>query len=274
MNDLTIVGTITIDRLHFRDHTRESFGGAPWFATELSDLSGIKVGIVTNVGKDFPIEKISKPILKASKIDATHKKTTTLDIFPDQKGVPAIVKDLTGRIRSLDSLEGKVVVVSPLFQEVSTKLIKKLKKKFTTIVIDIQGFTRPPFKQNIKLSDKMKKEPKELSQLCKVADIIKFNENELNAVLPGLSLRKKLTALHSWGVNNIVITQADKACLISRSNEQLKTVPVKPVETSDTVGAGDKFLILLGTFLAKNNSLENSVINAQRSLQTIMEKKV
>ena len=274
MNELTIIGTITVDRLHFRHQIRESLGGIPWFATELNPNERLKMRIVTNVGKDFPFKKVPKHILKASKINVVCGNTTTLDIFPDRKGVPAIVKDFTGEIKNINSLRGKVIIISPLFQEISVKSIKKLRAKFTTMIIDIQGFTRQSFKQNMKLSDDIKAEPKELPQLCKLADVMKFSENEFEVVFPGLPLSKRLETLHSWGLKNIVITKSDKGCLISTTNSQPKTLSVKSVAISDTIGAGDKFLILLGTFLVKNNNFEDSVMKAQRKLQMIMKAQV
>lgn len=272
MNDLTIIGTITFDRLHFRDHTRESFGGAPWFAIELNQNKKLKIGIATNIGKDFPTEKIPERIFEASKINIVNETTTTLDIFPDQKGIPAKVRNFTGEIKNIDSLKGKVVIISPLFQEIPIKSIKQCRKRFTIMIIEIQGFTRPRFKQNMKLSNDIKTAPKKLSQLCKIADVIKFSENELDAILPELLLEEKLNKLHTWGLKNIVITQSNKGCLISERNSKIKTIQTKAVSLTNTVGAGDKFVFLLGTFLAKNNSFKDSVIKAQRSLQILMEK--
>lgn len=210
MNDLTIIGTITLDRLHFRDHTRESFGGAPWFAIKLSLKSELQIGIVTNVGKDFSTKRIPNNLFKTSEINVVKGNTTILDIFPDQEGVPTKVKDFTREIKNTNLLGGKVVIISPLFQEISIKSIKKLRRKFTIIIIDIQGFTRPPFKPNMKLSDDIKTEPKALSQLCKIADVIKFSDNELSAVLPRLPLEEKLSVLHALGVKNIVVTQSHR----------------------------------------------------------------
>jgi len=271
MNDLTIIGTITIDRLHTLDKVEKLFGGIPWFAIELSQDTNVKVGIITNIGEDFPKGNIPEFISKTSKINIVGKRTTALDIFPNQKGVPAKIRNFTGTIHLRDLPIGKVAIISPLFQEVSLNSIKKLRSKFTTIIIDIQGFTRPQFKLNMRLSDDIKTEPKELSQLCKIADIIKFSVNEFEVVLRGLSLTEKLKTLHSWGLNNIIVTKSDKGCLISTANSQPKLLPVKPILTNKTVGAGDKFLILMGTFLARNNTFENSVIKAQSKLQKIME---
>jgi hypothetical protein len=274
MNDLTIIGTITVDRLHFRHQVRESLGGIPWFATELSPNERLKMRIVTNVGKDFPFKKVPKHILKASKINIVCGNTTTLDIFPDRKGVPAIVKNFTGETKNINSLRGKVIIISPLFQEISVKSIKKLRAKFTIMIVDIQGFTRQSFKQNMKLSDDIKTEPRVLPQLCKIADIIKFSENEFDAIMPKLSLEEKLLTLHNLGLKNVIVTQSDKGCIISMNDSQPKILSVKPIRISDTVGAGDKFLILLGTFLAKNDSLEKSVVKAQRKLQTLMREQI
>lgn len=271
MNDLTVIGTITVDRLHFGKKIIESLGGAPWFAVELSKSNNIKLGIVTNVGTNFPNSKFPKRILLSSRINKVGEETTTLDIFPDKKGVPASIKVFTGPILKASSLKGKVVIISPLLQEASIEFIKKLKSKFGTIIIDVQGFTRPAFKPDMNLSDDIKKEPKNLRQLCQIADVVKFSENEFEVVLPDMMFLKKLERLHSWGLKNIVVTMSGKGCLISSINSKPKTLPVKRIKATNIVGAGDKFLILLGEFLAKNNSLEESVIKAQSKLSTIME---
>jgi hypothetical protein len=274
MNDLTIIGTITIDRLHFCNQIKESFGGIPWFAIELNLNKKLKMSIVTNVGKDFSVNKIPKHILKVSKINVVRENTTTLDIFADQDGTPAIVKNFTGTIKNINSLKGKVAIISPFFQEISLESINKIRKKFNTLIIDIQGFTRPIYKQNIKLSDYIKTEPKVLSQLCKIADIIKFSENEMKVIKPKLSLREKFIALHNLGLKNIILTRADKGCMISKAGLPPKTFSVKAINVLNNIGVGDKFLTLLGFFLTKNNSFEESVRKAQNKLQILIRKQI
>lgn len=272
--EMTVIGTITRDRIHFHDNTTiETFGGSPWFAVEIVNKLSAPINIVTNVGKDFPLNIIPDDMQKSSKIDTSDETTTTLDIFPDEENVPAIVRNFTGDIKNIDFLKGKIVIVSSLFQEVSLKLIQKLRDKFQTIILDIQGFTRPPFENNINLSDNKKTEPKNLQEICKSIDILKCNDNELDAILREESFQEKIDKLHRFGLKSIIITKGKDGCLVS-TNFVLTEFKAKTVRTANTVGAGDKFLILVSAFLLKNNTLEKSIELAQRKLEEIMEENI
>lgn len=270
MNTITVIGTITKDNIHFRNQTRESFGGSPWFAIEIARELKMPISIVTNVGKDFPLNTIPDDILKSSKVDTTNGETTIIDIFADEKNVPAIIKNFTGKIKNIDSLEGGIVIISTLFQEIRPKSIKKLRGKFDTIILDIQGFTRPSFTKDMRLSDDIKTQPENLQDVCKAVDILKCSENELDALFERQSVQNKLKRLHDWGVENVIMTKGEKGCLLS-TNSVVTEFQARIIRNASTVGAGDKFLILVGTFLMADNSLAKSIELAQRKLEKIME---
>lgn len=273
MNNLTVIGTITRDNIHFRNDIRESFGGSPWFAVEIAKELGIPISIVTNVGKDFPLNKIPENIRKISKVDTTNELTTTIDIFVDQENVPAIIRNFTGKIKNIDSLEGDIVIISTLFQEIRAKSIKKLRGKFNTIILDIQGFTRIPFKNDMRLSDNIKIQPENIQDICKRIDILKCSDNELSAIFGEQSLMEKLEKLHNLGVKHVIITNGEKGCLLSNKGI-LTEFRAKSIKNANTVGAGDKFLIFVSAFLTSNNSLANAVELAQRRLEKIMEETI
>jgi sugar/nucleoside kinase (ribokinase family) len=270
MKTLTVIGTITKDIIHFRNEVRESFGGSPWFAVEISKELKTPISIVTNVGKDFPLNKIPDDILSLSKVDTVNEVTTTLDIFSDEKNVPAIAKSFTGRIKNIDSLEGGVVIISTLFQEIRPKSIKKLRDKFDTIILDIQGFTRPSFTKDMCLSDDIKTQPENLEDVCRTVDILKCSENELDVLFEKQSIQNKFKMLHDWGVKNVIMTKGEKGCLLS-TNSLVTEFQARTIKNASTVGAGDKFLILVGTFLVADNSLPKSIELAQRELERMME---
>lgn len=270
MKEITVIGTITKDNIYFRNERRESFGGSPWFAVEIAKKLKTPISIVTNVGRDFPLDKIPDDILRSSKVNATNKETTTLDIFADKENVPAFIRNFTGKIKNIDSLEGKILIISPLFQEIGPKSIKKLKNKFNTIILDIQGFTRPSFKKNMLLSNDIKILPKNLQDICRTVDILKCSENELIAMSGNQLIQDKIEELHEWGVKSIIITKGEKGCLVS-NNSVLSEFKARPVRNANTVGAGDKFLILVATFLMVDSSLQQSIELAQRKLEKMME---
>lgn len=271
MNNLVIIGTITRDRIHTGNKTWELFGGAPWFAVEIAKKLKVSLSIVSKVGRDFPIDQIPEKILKESKINMVDQKTTKLDIFADQDKIPAIIKGFTGKLKGFNSANGKIVIISPLFQEISIKSIKQLRKNFNKIILDLQGFTRPAFKQNMLLSDDIKMQPTNLHTICQFTDILKCSDNEFNVLFEKDTVKEKLRKLHQWGIKNVIVTTGARGCWLSSKNSSITEFKTKPIRVLNTIGAGDKFLILVGIFLLKSNSLEKSIILAQRMLERIMK---
>lgn len=267
----TVIGTITKDNIHSRNKKKELFGGAPWFAVEIAEELEIPVRIVTNVGKDFPLDKIPDNILRLSKISIVGEQTTSLDIFASEKNVPAIVRSFTGEIKDIESLTGHLAIISPLFQETNPSSIMKLREQFDTIILDIQGFTRPPFTENMRLSDGIKTHPENLPELLKAIDILKCSDNELEAMFRGQPTQSKLKNLHNLGIKSIIVTKGKEGCILSK-NSVTTEFRAKSVPNANIVGAGDKFIILVGIFLLYNNSLEKSIELAQRKLEKMMEK--
>ena len=80
-----------------------------------------------------------------------------------------------------------------------------------------------------------------LARLFAVADVVKVSDEDLDWILPGdHSLDNKLTQLRSLGPPVVIMTRGkDGATAIA--NGEAVSVPARPVQVADTVGAGDAF---------------------------------
>lgn len=271
MKTITVVGTITKDIIHFSNNKLEVYGGAPWFAVGILRNKDVNLNIITNVGIDFSLSQIPAKIRRGSFISVNTPKTTHIDVYPEKKGVPGKVVDFTGAIKKDNFGDGDIAIISPLFNEVSLDVLKILRGKNKIVILDIQGFTRQKFKQNLFLNDMQKKDPKNLKQICNQVDLLKCSDNEFNILLKDKKIiSEKLKLIHSWGVEHVIITKGKDGCLLSSQNREVKEYKTNNKIIKNTVGAGDKFLILVGFYLLKTNSIDIAINNALEELERIM----
>ncbi len=268
---LTIIGTITKDKLYFKDSVVDILGGAPWFASELSKKFQIPLQLATNIGEDFSSKELSHYVLPSSVVNKIKGKNTSIEIYMTKKELPAIVTNFSGKIKNTDRLEaGSVLIVSTLFDEVDLPSLKKLRNKFNTIILDIQGYTRPTYFKGIHLSDKIKKQPENLKNICKMIDIMKLNESEFKVLFPNRSVKQKMNNLHKLGIKSIILTKGKKGYVLS-TDKQIISFKSNKSGVKNFLGAGDKFLILVGKFLLEGNLIAQSLPKAQLELEKLID---
>jgi fructokinase len=79
-----------------------------------------------------------------------------------------------------------------------------------------------------------------LSKWCSVADIIRLSDVDLEAILPGERPEDIFDDWHSRGVSLVIVTRGPASTLASYRGSRLE-VTTAPVESPDTIGAGDAF---------------------------------
>lgn len=73
--------------------------------------------------------------------------------------------------------------------------------------------------------------------------------------------------LEQQKIENVIVTSGTSGVSLYKSNQRLDYLPQSVVETSDTTGAGDRFLSVLLSGLDRGNSLEVEVPGAMRELE-------
>ena len=79
-----------------------------------------------------------------------------------------------------------------------------------------------------------------LPRWCALADILRLSDDDLAAIRPGIPVEEACDTWHAAGVALVVVTQGAKGATASLAGERIQ-VPALPVETVDSVGAGDAF---------------------------------
>jgi fructokinase len=79
-----------------------------------------------------------------------------------------------------------------------------------------------------------------LRRWCRLADILRVSQDDLEQLLPGTSAEDACDTWHAAGVPLVVVTLGEEGALASLDGVRV-AVPSSPVDVVDTVGAGDAF---------------------------------
>jgi len=258
MSKLLIVGTVAFDAIETPfGKTDKILGGAGTYISLSASTFGIKSGIVSVVGGDFPQEYLD--MLNAKNID-----TSGIEIVKDGKTFFWSGKyhnDMNSRdtlVTELNVLElfnpvvpeefkdSKIVMLGNLHPAIQMSVIKQMTKKPKLIVLDTMDFW-----MNIALDD--------LKAVLKEIDVITINDEEARQLSGEYSLVNAAKVIHEMGPKYVVIKKGEHGALLF-SEGQMFYAPALPLAAVfDPTGAGDTFAGGFTGYLAKtdNISFEN-----------------
>lgn len=248
---LVTVGHFVIDRIVSSKITdvEETLGGPPTFVSLAAKKLGVKVGVISKVGKDF---HKYVPWLEENRVDMSHlqivedayttKFTLTYksgkrELRLEHKAPQIVLEDLPS------SLYAKVIHVSPVIEELPLSIIPELRNRATLLSIDPQGFVREVDQQG-----KVKSKRLEDSSFLEHCDVFKASAQEISTIMGHARLEISMKKIREYGVKIILVTMGKKG-ILAYLDERFYHVPAcKPRILKDSTGAGDVFA---GAFLAE-----------------------
>jgi len=258
MSKLLIVGTVAFDAIETPfGKTDKILGGAGTYIGLSASTFGIKSGIVSVVGGDFPQEYLD--MLNAKNID-----TSGIEIVKEGKTFFWSGKyhnDMNSRdtlVTELNVLEhfnpvvpeefkdSKIVMLGNLHPAVQMSVINQMAIKPKLIVLDTMDFW-----MNVALDD--------LKAVIKKIDVITINDEEARQLSGEYSLVNAAKVIHEMGPKYVVIKKGEHGALLF-SEGQMFYAPALPLAAVfDPTGAGDTFAGGFTGYLAKtdNISFEN-----------------
>lgn len=252
MFDLVTVGHFAIDLiLSPKISTPEpTLGGAPTYVSLAARKLDSKVSVISKVGEDFPDEYIA--LLNANTVDLTgfitvRGASTTRFIltYKDLKRklqlkslAPAIlVRDIPSSLRS------KAIHVAPIADEVSHKVIERLRTQTETLSLDSQGFVRRFDKQgNTSLSRWQN------SAVLRQIDVYKSSLEEIGVATGFADLHSAMNRIHEWGAKIVIVTRSIDGSTLFFEDRFYDIPACRPKVVKDPTGAGDSYI---GAFLAE-----------------------
>ncbi|MFK5958302.1 MAG: PfkB family carbohydrate kinase [Lutibacter sp.] len=240
MNKLLIVGTVAFDAIETPfGQTDKILGGAATYISLSASQFGVKSGIVSVVGGDFPKEYLEK-------LNAKNINTDGIEIIEDGKtffwkGV--YHNDLNSRdtlITDLNVLADFNPIVPEEFKDtdflmlgnlhpaVQMSVIKQIPLRPKLIVLDTMNFW-------------MDNTLDELMEVIAKIDVITINDEEARQLSGEYSLVKAAQKIHKMGPEFVVIKKGEHGALLF-NNGDVFFAPALPLEeVFDPTGAGDTF---------------------------------
>ncbi len=276
MSKLLIVGTVAFDAIETPfGKTDKILGGAGTYIGLSASNFGIKSGIVSIVGGDFPQEYLD--MLNAKNID-----TSGIEIVQDGKTFFWSGKyhnDMNSRdtlVTELNVLEhfnpivpddfkdSKIVMLGNLHPSVQLSVINQMTVKPKLVVLDTMDFW-----MNIALP--------ELLTVLKKVDVITINDEEARQLSGEYSLVNAAMKIHEMGPKYVVIKKGEHGALLFSEGKMFYAPALPLAEVFDPTGAGDTFAGGFTGYLAKTDNIsfenmKNAVIYGSNLASFCVEK--
>lgn len=223
----------------------QSIGGPPCYAGIVSRRFGFDVSLATKVGRDIPdfVHRVlaNEKIMLQDRhfVDAP---TTRFSIMSDHQSRQMILKSRCAPLcpSDIENMQVDCWLVSPVYDEVPAEVLEAIKTsggKKNFVMLDPQGYVRlADDGGSITTRDRISVD---LSGIR----AIKVDPQEMGALTRGLTGIDGMRALQSAGIELVVSTVPNEIHLLHGDIHYW--AKIKPVDTSDSTGAGD---ILSGAF--------------------------
>ncbi|WP_170763921.1 carbohydrate kinase family protein [Ruegeria lacuscaerulensis] len=248
-------------------------GGAIFNTAIALGRLGSPVGILTGLSSDMFGQQLAEA-LQASHVDASHviysDRPTTLAFVQLQDGQASysfVDENSAGRMLMPEDMPDQLPAVSALYfggisltsEPCADAYAALLDKHGSDRAVMLDPNIRPGF-----IRDQTRYRTR-LNQMIAQADIVKVSDEDLDWIIPGPeSLPEKVPLLLQSGPAVVIVTRGGDGATGFLAEGSEISVPVKPANVVDTVGAGDTFNAGVLAELHRSGHLTKSGLRALR----------
>ena len=220
----------TIDTIIHGNNTYEVPGGPACYCSLTARKQKFDVNLSTKYGADFPLTDslLENKIRIEDKLSTSD--TTRFKIVLNDSDRKLFIQNKCEPLEFLDE-DCNGIIISPVFDEITNELFKKIKKSSDFILLDPQGFLRRHNSENLIILKETKLDLDSISA-------IKVSPNELFA-LTGANDDAALLSLQKLGVENVIFTNKQNISLLVK--DKIYSIRLPNLELFDTTGVGDIF---------------------------------
>lgn len=239
--NIVVCGNPTLDELVQEKRARISPGGSALFVSGAADYLGAKVGIMGNIGEDYPSSVLSwlrRHDLDLSRLKKTKGPSTRFRIsyrHGSRRLWLLHAGPSVGSIWKGSRVEGGHL--GPVFNEVSESLVGSLRKKCGFMSLDIQGFVR-----KVSRSGEVHVFRRSLESVLRRCDLVKTSIEEAKLLTASRDHQVILDRFLAKGPDFAVLTLGAKGSLLGIRNFKKFIIPAFPDKSiKDPTGAGDVY---------------------------------
>ena len=276
MSKLLAVGTVAFDAIETPfGKTDKILGGSGTFVGLAASQFGVKTGVVSVVGGDFPESYLDMMNSKGINTDGIEVVKEGKTFFWSGK----YHNDMNSRdtlITELNVLETFTPVVPENFKDAGIVMLGNLHPLTQASVLD-QMNERPKlvvldtmnFWMDIALDD--------LHTVLKRVDVITINDEEARQLSGEYSLVNAAKKIHEMGPKFVVIKKGEHGALLFNEGNMFYAPALPLAEVFDPTGAGDTFAGGFCGYLAKTedvsfNNMKNAIIYGSNLASFCVEK--
>ena len=252
----------TIDTIIYGDKMYEVPGGPACYCSLTARNQKFDVNLATKYGEDFPLREF----LQQNKINMDNsmstKNTTRFKIILNDSDRELFIQNRCDPLEFLDQ-NNDGLIVSPVFDEITSELFKKIKKSSDFLMLDPQGFLRNHNSENLITLKEVKLDLDGISA-------IKVSPDELLA-LTGANDDTALLSLQKLGVENVILTNKQNISLLVK--DKIYSIQLPNLELFDTTGIGDIFCATFCCTLLKERDFLWALSFAGGAAQAALESK-
>ena len=252
----------TIDTIIHDDKIYEAPGGPACYCSLTARNQKFDVNLATKYGEDFPLREF----LQQNKINMENsmstKNTTRFKIILKDSDRELFIQNKCEPLEFLDQ-NNDGLIVSPVYDEITSELFEKIKQSTDFVLLDPQGFLRHHDSEN-KISLKSTK-----INLDGVS-AIKLSPDELLA-LTGSNDNTALLTLQKSGIEDIILTNKQDISLLIK--DKIYSIRLPNLELFDTTGMGDIFCATFCCTLLKERDFLWALSFAGGAAQAALETK-
>lgn len=255
---LLVVGSVAFDAIETPfGKTDKILGGAATYITLASSILGVKSGIVSIVGGDFPqadldllsnrgvniegieIVKEGKTFFWSGKYhnDLNSRDTLVTEVNVLEHFDPKIPDSMQ---------DAEILLLGNLHPGVQLSVLEKMHKRPKLVILDTMNFW-------------MDSAWDTLMEMIAKTDVISINDEEARQLSGEYSLVKAAKKIHELGPQYVIIKKGEHGALLFHEGK-IFAIPALPLEeVFDPTGAGDTFAGGFASYLAKQGdfSFEN-----------------
>ena len=276
MSKLLAVGTVAFDAIETPfGKTDKILGGSGTYVGLAASQFGVKTGVVSVVGGDFPASYLEMMNSKGINTDGIEVDKEGKTFFWSGK----YHNDMNSRdtlITELNVLETFAPIVPENFKDAGIVMLGNLHPLTQASVLD-QMSERPKlvvldtmnFWMDIALDD--------LHTVLKRVDVITINDEEARQLSGEYSLVNAAKKIHEMGPKYVVIKKGEHGALLFNEGNMFYAPALPLAEVFDPTGAGDTFAGGFCGYLAKTedisfNNMKNAIIYGSNLASFCVEK--
>lgn len=252
---LLVVGSVAFDAIETPfGKTDKILGGAATYIGITSSIMGVKSGIVSVVGGDFPQEYLDMftkrdiniegiEIVKEGKTffwagryhnDLNSRDTLATEVNVLENFDPKIPESMQ---------DAEVLLLGNLHPGVQLSVLEKMNNRPKLVILDTMNFW-------------MDTAMDVLQQMIAKTDVISINDEEARQLSGEYSLPKAAKKIHEMGPKFVIIKKGEHGALLFHDNKNF-AIPALPLEeVFDPTGAGDTFAGGFASYLAKKGTFD------------------